>query len=121
MSSHDRDPAPRTVGWVIFVTLMVAYGYFHQGGGWNQNVRFDQVRSLDLHHGAEHGLIAQLEAALLILTDVSEDNDYAAVTLLGAFVNQVEAQHGKKISVADANDLISAADEILDSLKEGEK
>ena len=46
MSSHDRDPAPRTVGWVIFVTLMVAYGYFHQGGGWNQNIRFDQVRSL---------------------------------------------------------------------------
>lgn len=30
----------------LFLTLFVAYAWFHQGGGWNQNVRFDQVRAL---------------------------------------------------------------------------
>ncbi|HEX9730782.1 MAG TPA: hypothetical protein VGG06_02220 [Thermoanaerobaculia bacterium] len=34
------------VPWVLFFTLFTAYAYFHQGGGWNQNSRFDQVRSL---------------------------------------------------------------------------
>ena len=31
---------------VLFLTLFGAYAYFHQGGGWNQNSRFNQVRSL---------------------------------------------------------------------------
>ena len=30
----------------LFVVLFVTYAYFHQGGGWNQNIRFDQVRSI---------------------------------------------------------------------------
>ncbi len=33
----------RRAGWLIFLTLFTAYAYFHQGGGWNQNSRFDQV------------------------------------------------------------------------------
>lgn len=34
------------VPWVLFLTLFAAYAYFHQGGGWNPNSRFDQVRAL---------------------------------------------------------------------------
>jgi hypothetical protein len=30
----------------IFFTLFATYSYFHQGGGWNQNSRFDQVRAI---------------------------------------------------------------------------
>ena len=30
----------------IFLMLFAAYGYFHQGGGWNQTVRFSQARAL---------------------------------------------------------------------------
>lgn len=30
----------------IAATLFVAYAWFHQGGGWNQNSRFDQVRAI---------------------------------------------------------------------------
>ena len=37
----DRRIAP----W-IFVMLLVSYGYFHQGGGWGQNSRFNQVRAI---------------------------------------------------------------------------
>ena len=28
------------------MVLFAAYGYFHQGGGWNQNSRFNQVRAI---------------------------------------------------------------------------
>jgi hypothetical protein len=31
---------------LIFVILLFSYGWFHQGGGWNQNSRFDQARAL---------------------------------------------------------------------------
>ena len=30
----------------LFLVLFVTYAFFHQGGGWNQNSRFDQVRAL---------------------------------------------------------------------------
>ncbi len=30
----------------IAATLLVAYAWFYQGGGWNQNSRFDQVRAV---------------------------------------------------------------------------
>src|SRR6266852_1403646 len=32
--------------FLIAVVLFVSYAYFYQGGGWNQNSRFDLVRSL---------------------------------------------------------------------------
>lgn len=31
---------------VLFITCLVAFGYFHHGGGWNQNVRFAMARAL---------------------------------------------------------------------------
>jgi hypothetical protein len=31
---------------LLFATLLFAYAYFAQGGGWNQNVRFAQVRAM---------------------------------------------------------------------------
>src|SRR6266852_1414020 len=45
--------------FLIAVVLFVSYAYFYQGGGWNQNSRFDLVRSLieqgtlriDSYHG----------------------------------------------------------------------
>lgn len=33
--------------------LFAAYGYFHQGGGWNQNSRFNQVRAIVENHQLE--------------------------------------------------------------------
>ena len=30
----------------LCMILFVTYAYFHQGGGWNQNIRFDQVRAI---------------------------------------------------------------------------
>src|SRR5437867_2985155 len=46
MPPAERSPRQRTIEIVLFLTLFVAYGYFNQGGGWNQNGRFDQVRAI---------------------------------------------------------------------------
>ena len=35
------------------MTLFASYGYFYQGGGWNQNSRFDQVRAIVENHQLE--------------------------------------------------------------------
>ena len=52
-------------------------------------------------------------AALRVLTAVPTGNDHAAVNILGAFINAVGAQHGKKIPTADSDALIDAAEEII--------
>src|SRR5207244_7433338 len=35
-----------SVQTMLFIAAFVAFGYFHQGGGWNQNGRFAMVRSI---------------------------------------------------------------------------
>jgi hypothetical protein len=35
---------------LIAVVLMASYAYFYEGGGWNQNVRFDLVRAIIERH-----------------------------------------------------------------------
>ncbi len=41
-----RSSGQRAIEIALFLTLFLAYGYFNQGGGWNQNGRFDQVRAI---------------------------------------------------------------------------
>lgn len=51
-------PLVKRPALALFVLCFAAYAYFYQAGGWNQNVRFDLVRSLveqrtaaiDAHH-----------------------------------------------------------------------
>jgi hypothetical protein len=78
----------------------------------------EHVESLDLHHGIENSLVVKLNAALLILGDLQEDDDHAAANVLGAFIRQVQAQHGKKIAAGNADALIEAAEEIIELLSE---
>jgi hypothetical protein len=73
----------------------------------------EQFFFLGLRHGIENSLTSKLNNALRKLTDVDRWNDHAAVNILGAFINQVEAQRGKAISEADADELISSAQEII--------
>jgi len=44
--SETKSHSCGRVDVVILLTLFLCYGYFHQGGGWNQNARFDQVRAI---------------------------------------------------------------------------
>ena len=72
--------------------------------------------AMSLQKGIANSLQAKLDAATQLLEDINENNDVAAVNLLEAFINAVEAQYSKKISEADADALIAAAQEIIDLL-----
>src|SRR3954468_19281767 len=38
--------ARRRHEWLLFTAAFIAFAWFHQGGGWNQNSRFAMVRSI---------------------------------------------------------------------------
>lgn len=75
-----------------------------------------QIESLDLPRGIETILLAKVNAALLALQDVGGDTNHAAANILSAFIKTVEALRGSKIRAADADGLLSAAEEIISRL-----
>ena len=51
-ATYARDvfrTVPVKVALAIGVVLLVSYGYFYQGGGWNQNTRLDVIRAVTEH------------------------------------------------------------------------
>jgi hypothetical protein len=68
------------------------------------------------HEGIENSLLAKIDTAIGILEDENDKNDKAAVNSLEAFINAVEAQRSKEISEEDADNLIAAAQQIIDLL-----
>jgi hypothetical protein len=34
------------IEWLLFLSALFGYAYFHQGGGWSQNARFAEVRAI---------------------------------------------------------------------------
>jgi len=74
------------------------------------------VEEIDLQQGIERSLDAKLDAALGALEDANENNDGSAVNKLQAFINEVEAQRGNKITDTQADDLHAAAQAIIDLL-----
>ena len=69
------------------------------------------VIALDLQGGIENSLVAKLENAARKLDD---GKTAAAVNMLEAFINQVDAQRGKKIPQVAADTLIDTAQEIIE-------
>jgi hypothetical protein len=78
-----------------------------------------KVFGMNLQAGIENGLDAKLDTALQALEDINENNDVAAINTLEAFINAVEAQRGNKISDTNADDLIAAAQAIINQLNAG--
>ncbi len=78
-----------------------------------------KVMVLNLHNGIENSLDVKLENALKALDDLNTNNDISAIKAIEAFINHVQAQSGDKISVADADDLIYAANNIIVALQNG--
>jgi hypothetical protein len=59
-------PVARTDRWtegLIFAAALCTYGYFHQGGGWSQNIRFAQVRAIveERHFAVDSFLIYDVD------------------------------------------------------------
>jgi len=75
-----------------------------------------QVIDLNLQSGISNSLDAKLNAALKAIDHLNDNNDVAAINTLQAFIRAVEAQRGNKIPVDDADDLIAAAQQIIDLL-----
>jgi hypothetical protein len=73
----------------------------------------DLVQSLGLHHGTENSLVKKADNAC---AKFNEGNIQAAVNILNAFINEVEAQKGKKISEEDATVLIQYVLNVIELL-----
>ena len=76
----------------------------------------EDVEEMDLPEGLENALVSKLENAI---DSLNNNNTNAAVNKLGAFINQVEAQRGKKLTDEEADALIAAAQWIIDNLNNG--
>jgi PKD repeat protein len=72
------------------------------------------IEDMDLPGGLENSLTSKLENAI---DSLEKGNLNAAANKLGAFINQVEAQRGKKLTDEQADELIAAAQRIIDSLQ----
>jgi hypothetical protein len=81
----------------------------------SQNL-IDKVVSLNLQQGIENGLAGKLESAKEKLEDGNTKNNRAAIGELQDFLDQVDAQRGKKITDTDADALIADAQAIIDAV-----
>ena len=71
------------------------------------------VDNLNPSDVTKNSLCAKLGVAMKAIRDLKKNNDVAAVNAMEAFVNQVEAQRGKKITEEDADALIAKAQAII--------
>lgn len=76
------------------------------------NDLIDLVESFNLRQGIDNSLDTKLQNALDALTAVKGGDTATACGLLDAFINEVNAQSGKSLTVDQASQLIAAANQI---------
>ena len=76
----------------------------------------DLVESMNLQQGIDNSLDAKLTSVLASLEAVNADQRNDAINKLYAFINEVEAQRGSKITDEQADSLIVAAQRIITAL-----
>lgn len=76
------------------------------------------ILATNLQAGISNALDAKLETALRALDDSNDQNDGAALNSMYAFCNSVSAQRGGKLTEAQADSLLDAANEVINSLDE---
>jgi hypothetical protein len=72
-----------------------------------------KVADLNLQQGIDNSLDAKLEAAIQALANAEAGDNPAAVNKLEAFIAEVEAQRDKKITDAQADELIGDAQAVI--------
>jgi hypothetical protein len=82
-------------------------------GGFFAEALDARIRSFGLPHGIENSLRVKLSSAMV---SMNAGQPHAARGQVAAFIHQVQAQAGKAISLAEADELINAANLIRDSL-----
>jgi hypothetical protein len=83
------------------------------GPGAMINALITKVASFNLQQGIDNSLDAKLEAALQALEDVNANNDASAVNRLEAFISEVNAQRGNKLTIEQADALVADAQAII--------
>ena len=68
------------------------------------------IQGLGIHIGTENSLTAKLDNAVKSL---EKGQTSAAINQVGAFINEVEAQSGKKITIEQAQVMIGRAQVII--------
>jgi hypothetical protein len=104
VSCAATDQAGNTASGSFSVTVVGAAGQISD--------LVSLVESFNLHQGIENSLDAKLDAAESALAAAQGGNITTACNLMDAFLNEVVAQSGKKISVYQASQLIQAANDI---------
>lgn len=74
------------------------------------------VKSINLKQGLSNALDSKLQNTRAAIDESLDKNRPAAKEMLYAFINSVEAQRNKSITDSQANTLISAAQNIIDTL-----
>ena len=69
---------------------------------------------MDIHHGIKNSLVKKLENAIKSL---EKGNYEAALGKLNAFINECEAQRGKKLTEEQADYLIEQAEAIIEKIE----
>ncbi len=77
------------------------------------NHLMDYVVAANLNQGTEQALLDSLDAAL---EKINAEQNHVAINILQAFIKKVEAQSGKKISSADADEFILIAEGVISGL-----
>ena len=90
-------------------TTSVAFVVHVRGAGEQTDELKELIERFGIHHGITRALEAKLSAALAAIEDGRDDT---ACNVLAAFIRQVQAQSGKKITLDQAAQLIEAADRI---------
>ena len=75
-----------------------------------------RVISLNLQNGISNSVDAKLDSVMNAIDDSNEKNNAAAQNAMHAFMNAVEAQRGKKLTDAQATQLIGIAQAIVAAL-----
>ena len=78
----------------------------------------NDVEAINFENGISNSLIKKLDNALAACLAENADQRQDAINKMEAFINSVEAQQGKKISDADADYLVAAAEAIILQLLE---
>jgi probable HAF family extracellular repeat protein len=86
----------------------------------NVTTAVQQLMTLVLSYGLDRGLTHALNAKLAAALASSQRGNFkATANQLGAFLNQVNAQRGKKLTVAQGDELVGIADAIVRAINTG--